>query len=336
MFIKRIQPWSHPDSAITPESAYLNRRDLLRAGAISAAGLILSGLDRSSFADDKTIPPKKKGSSYYPAKKNKAYRVLEKGKDVTLTKESAATGYNNFYEFSTNKEQVKKLVGKFETDPWKLRIHGLCKKPMTIDFSDILKKMPLEERTYRFRCVEAWAMVVPWTGFPLSKLLALVEPTSKAKFVKFTSFKNEKQAPGFKQYSYYPWPYFEGLRLDEAQHDLTMIATGIYGKPLPKQNGAPLRLIVPWKYGFKSIKSIVDIELVATQPKTFWNSLASDEYGFYANVNPKVPHPRWSQASERMIPDNSVRKTELYNGYADQVAKLYPNKTMKKSPRKSH
>lgn len=336
MFIKRAQSWSHPDSAVTPESAYLNRRDLLRAGVISAAGLLLPSLAGSSFADDKPLGPKKKGHSYYPAKKNKSYRVLEKGKEVPLTKESAATSYNNFYEFSTNKEQVKKLVGNFQTDPWKVRIHGLCKKPQTLDFSDILKKMPLEERNYRFRCVEAWAMVVPWTGFPLSKLLKLVEPTNKAKYVKFLTFKNEKQAPGFKAYPYYPWPYFEGLRLDEAMHDLTMIATGLYGKPMPKQNGAPLRLVVPWKYGFKSIKSIVDIELVATQPKTFWNSLAPDEYGFYANVDPKVPHPRWSQASERMIPDNSVRKTEPYNGYASQVAKLYPKKGRKKSPRKSH
>lgn len=331
MFIKRIQPWSLPESAVTPENAYLNRRDLLRAGAISAAGLLLPHLGTPAFADDKEIGPKKKTDSYYPAKKNKAYRVLEKGKDVPLTKESAATGYNNFYEFSTNKEAVKNLVGKFQISPWKVRVHGLCKKPTTFDFGDILKKIPLEERVYRFRCVEAWAMVVPWTGFSLAKLLALVEPTNKAKFVRFKTFKNEKQAPGFKQYSYYPWPYFEGLRMDEAMHPLTMIATGIYGKPMPKQNGAPLRLIVPWKYGFKSIKSIVEIELVDKQPKTFWNSLVPDEYDFYANVNPAVPHPRWSQASERMIPDNSVRQTELYNGYAAQVSKLYKTKKVKKA-----
>src|SRR6185369_8993929 len=230
--------------------------------------------------------------------------------------------YNNFYEFSTDKAEVSVLATRLVTSPWPIQISGLIDQPMTPDARELMEMFPLEERVYRFRCVEAWAMVVPWTGFPLSKLIEKVAPQSGAKFLRFETFNRPEQAPGMKRNNF-PWPYFEGLRLDEAMHPLTMVVTGIYGKPLPKQHGAPLRLIVPWKYGYKSIKSIVKIEFVAEQPKTFWETLAADEYPFESNVDPAVPHPRWSQATERMIDTGDRVRTKPFNGYADQAASLY-------------
>ena len=254
----------------------------------------------------------------YPAKRNEKYNPK-----IVLTNKAWATGYNNFYEFTTSKEQVRFLVDKFKTNPWQVEVSGLCDKPFKFDALDMAQKLGLEERVYRFRCVEAWSMIVPWTGYTLSKLLKQAEPKASAKYVKFYTAMKPAEMPGLARLPQYPWPYTEGLRLDEAMHDLTFMATGIYGEPLPKQNGAPLRLVVPWKYGYKSIKSIVKIEFTDRQPKTLWNALAPREYPFESNVDPGVPHPRWSQASERLIGPNPVRiKTIKFNGYP-QVAGLY-------------
>ena len=232
------------------------------------------------------------------------------------------THFNNYYEFSFAKESVAKEAQSYHTSPWKIEVSGLVNKPKVFDMEEILKKFSPEERIYRMRCVEGWSMVIPWSGFPLAKLIKEVEPASSAKYVSFTSAYLPDDMPGVHD-SFFSWPYTEGLRLDEALNDLTLLATGIYGKPLPNQDGAPVRLVVPWKYGFKSAKTLVKIELTADQPKTFWNTSAPNEYGFYSNVNPDVPHPRWSQSSERRIGETGRRKTLMFNGYADQVANLY-------------
>jgi sulfoxide reductase catalytic subunit YedY len=318
--------WRIPESQITPESVYRNRRAFLQEMGFAGAGLLTAS--QMSFAADAASPAKPAAAAAaasgatggkYPAPRNPKFD----GKGLTLSDATVTAEYNNFYEFSTSKERVHRLVGPFTTDPWTVRIDGLCEKPMTVDARELIGQFPLEERVYRFRCVEAWAMIVPWTGVPLAKLLAAVKPTGDAKFVKFTTALRPEQMPGIARLREYPWPYTEGLRIDEAMNDLVMVATGIYGKPLPKQNGAPLRLVVPWKYGYKSIKSIVRIELVAKQPATLWETLAPDEYPFESNVNPRVPHPRWSQASERLIDTGDRVPTLPYNGYAEQVAGLY-------------
>lgn len=246
-----------------------------------------------------------------------------------LTSFKAVTNYNNFYEFTTNKERVARLAEDFITSPWTVEVGGLVHKPRTFDIDD-LRQFPQEERIYRLRCVEAWSMVIPWVGFPLSELLKDVEPTSKAKFVRFETLFDPDQMPGQKN-STFDWPYVEGLRLDEAMHDLTLMATGLYGKSLLSQNGAPVRLVVPWKYGFKSIKSIVKIDLVEEMPMSLWMAAAPQEYGFYANVNPSVSHPRWSQASERRIGESGRRETLMFNGYAEEVAGLYAGMDLKKN-----
>jgi len=232
------------------------------------------------------------------------------------------THYNNFYEFSTDKESVNPLSQNFKTSPWTVEVYGLVNKPKTYGIEDLLKNFTQEERIYRLRCVEAWSMVIPWNGFPLSKLLKEVEPTSDAKYVRFETVYRPEEMPGLGS-PFYVWPYQEGLRLDEAMNDLTILATGLYGQRMPNPDGAPIRLVVPWKYGFKSIKSIVKIELVSEQPTTLWSTASPDEYGFYSNVNPNRPHPRWSQATERRIGEFSRRPTLMFNGYAEQVAHLY-------------
>jgi sulfoxide reductase catalytic subunit YedY len=232
------------------------------------------------------------------------------------------TNYNNYYEFTTDKEGVARLAQKFNPAPWTVEVYGLVNKPKTYGIEDLLSRFTQEERIYRLRCVEAWSMVIPWTGFTLANLLKDVEPTSDAKYVRFETVYRPEEMPGQKS-PFYPWPYQEGLRLDEAMHDLTILATGLYGQPMPNQNGAPIRLVVPWKYGFKSIKSIVKIELVAEQPTTLWSMVGPNEYGFYSNVNPEVPHPRWSQATERRIGEVRRRETLMFNGYAEEVASLY-------------
>jgi sulfoxide reductase catalytic subunit YedY len=257
-------------------------------------------------------------NSKYPAPRNPEFNPK-----WTLTQEAVANKYNNFYEFTTTKNAVVHMVDRFVTTPWPIEIGGLVENPMKLDVQELIDMVTLEERVYRFRCVEAWAMIVPWTGFPLSKLIEKVSPKSEAKFIRFETFNRPDQAPGMQRASF-PWPYTEGLQMDEAMNPLTLVGTGLYGKPLPKQHGAPIRIVVPWKYGYKSIKSIVKIEFVAKQPSTLWETVSPTEYPFESNVDPSVPHPRWSQATERMI-DTGIRvNTQLYNGYGDYVAKLYP------------
>jgi sulfoxide reductase catalytic subunit YedY len=308
MLIKIPRGWEIPEREATPESVYMNRRQLLMA----AGFLSLEGLVRAAEVK----------SPYYPAKRNGEFTL-----DRNITEEWAATGYNNFYEFDAqNKEAVKDKVGKFVISPWKVDVGGLVNKPQSFDMDDILKKFPLEERLYRHRCVERWAMAVPWTGFPLSLLLKEVDPKPNAKYVRFVTVNRPKEMPGIGVAPFYPWPYAEGLRMDEAMNPLALVVTGLYGKPLPKQNGAPFRMVVPWKYGYKSPKSIVKIELTAREPETFWNKTNSSEYGFYSNVNPNKAHPRWSQATEMLIPTMERRPTLLFNGYDKYVAGLYNGK----------
>jgi sulfoxide reductase catalytic subunit YedY len=297
-------------SEIAPYSLYLSRRDFLRAaGVVTGTALLAACAPQAteSAVSQATAPA-------FPPKTDERGDPTNSFEDIT--------NYNNFYEFSTDKGEVNPLSQKFKTEPWSVQVYGLVSHPTTFSIEDLLKKFTQEERIYRLRCVEAWSMVIPWTGFSLSSLLKEVQPTSDAKYVRFESVYRPKEMPG-QNSPFYPWPYQEGLRLDEAMNDLTILATGLYGQPLPKPDGAPIRLVVPWKYGFKSIKSIIKIELVADQPATMWNSIAPDEYGFYSNVNPKRPHPRWSQSSERRIGEFSRRPTPMYNGYAEQVASLY-------------
>jgi len=307
-----------PASEITPEHLYLTRRQFIVAASAVAAGAVLSACGIQTPTPQSSIaqpsPQASKGTDELGDK---------------LTSFDTVTHYNNYYEFSLEKEQVAPLSQNFKTTPWTVQVGGLVNKPRAFGLDDLLN-FTQEERIYRLRCVEAWSMVIPWTGFPLSKLLAQVEPQSKAKYVRFETLLDTKQMPGQRD-SYFGWPYVEGLRLDEALHDLTILATGLYGKPLPPQDGAPIRLVVPWKYGFKSCKSIVKIDLVEEMPISFWMASAPDEYGFYANVNPDVSHPRWSQATERRLGELSRRKTLLFNGYADQVAQLYAGMDLRKN-----
>ena len=302
--------WSLPDTRVTPETCWRNRREFLRQlGYGGAFALATASGTRLLAAEAKGGGRPRRNPDFDPGWR--------------LTNEKVARTYNNFYEFSLDKEAVSKLAPRLTTAPWPLEIGGLVEKPMTLEAAELAGQFGQEERVYRFRCVEAWAMVVPWTGFPLSKLIEQVRPKSEAKFIRFQTFNRPDEAPGMRQLRSYPWPYSEGLRMDEAQHPLTLLATGIYGKPLAKQHGAPVRLVVPWKYGYKSIKSIVKIEFVAEQPATFWETLAADEYPFESNVNPKVPHPRWSQAFDRLIDTGDRVRTQAYNGYGNEVAKLY-------------
>jgi len=307
-----------PSSEITPEQVYLSRRKfMLGVGglALSAAVLAACG-DAMPAADSGTATPA---------------GTPEPTPDLRqeITSFESITTYNNFYEFSTDKQGVAPLAANFRTRPWTVQVGGLVAKPTTFGIEDLLSKFTQEERLYRLRCVEAWSMVIPWQGFALRKLLEAVEPTAEAKYVRFETLLDPEQMPGQKV-GWYTWPYVEGLRLDEAMHDLTILATGLYGKTLLPQNGAPLRVVVPWKYGFKSIKSIVKIDLVAEQPTSLWMAAAPNEYGFYANVNPNVNHPRWSQASERRIGELSRRKTLPFNGYAEQVASLYADMDLRR------
>ena len=296
-------------SEITPYSQYLSRRDFLKAAGIATGSALLAAC--SPGTSTATVPAGEMPD--LPAKMDEFGDPANSFEDIT--------NYNNFYEFSTTKEAVNSLSQDFTIEPWTVEVSGLVNNPKTYGIDDLLK-FPQEERIYRLRCVEAWSMVIPWNGFSLASLLKEVEPTSDAKFVRFETVYRPEEMPGQKA-PWYPWPYQEGLRLDEAMHDLTILATGLYGMPMPNPNGAPVRLVVPWKYGFKSIKSIVKIELVAEQPSTLWNSIGSNEYGFYSNVNPDRPHPRWSQASERRIGEFERRPTLMFNGYAEEVASLY-------------
>ena len=304
MLIRSRKSWEIAGLQATPEQAFLNRRSLLGAGAA-----LIGAHSLPAFATE-TDP----SAALYPAKRNPAYTL-----DRPLTDEAANASYNNFYEYSTDKKfNADKLI----TRPWTVKIDGLVEKPQELAIDDLIKSMPLEERLYRHRCVETWSMTIPWTGFALKALVAAAKPTSAAKYVRFETFLNPKMAPGQKM-PVYPWPYVEGLTMDEAMNDLAFMATGAYGHSLAKVHGAPLRLALPWKYGFKSIKSIVKISFVAERPVGLWEALQASEYGFWANVNPDVPHPRWSQANETLIGSNERRPTLLYNGYGEQVAALY-------------
>jgi len=308
---------------ITDPEVYFNRRNFLRAGLL-AASAVATGLAY------RRLNPVGAGPVDTPL-------LAGLNTNVTTTASSDASGfrvnepetsladithYNNFYEFSTDKEGVAAAAAEFKTQGWQVAVGGLVRNPRTFDLDDLLKLSPPEERVYRMRCVEAWSMVVPWAGFSLSKLLAVVEPLSGAKYVAFETLLDPRRMPG-QLSGVLNWPYVEGLRLDEAMHPLTLLASGIYGRALPPQDGAPIRLVVPWKYGFKGIKSIVKINLVAAQPRTTWNEAAPNEYGFYANVNPEVDHPRWSQATEQRIGESGRRPTLKFNGYGEQVAQLY-------------
>jgi sulfoxide reductase catalytic subunit YedY len=298
-----------PSSEITPRAIYLKRRELLQGGlALSALAALRPQQARAAML---------------------AFTKSPFSTDETPTRKADATSYNNFYEFGTDKADPAAKAHTLTTAPWSVKIDGLVGKPATYTLEDILGHAKLEERIYRLRCVEGWSMVIPWVGFPLADLLKRVEPQGSAKYVAFETLVRPDEMPGQRGiFQPLPWPYLEGLRLDEAMHPLTILATGMYGETLPNQNGAPLRLVVPWKYGFKSIKSIVRISLVEKQPPTTWQSQADNEYGFYSNVNPEVDHPRWSQATERRIGEGSGlfakrRPTQMFNGYGEQVAHLY-------------
>ena len=299
-------------SEITPEGVYLNRRTFLAAAGVLGAGLVGSRALAARSASD-LLPQQGQDPL------GKPYGLQEYDRPTSY---EDVTSYNNFYEFGTGKDDPKKNAGSLVTKPWTVKIDGLVGKPGDYALEDLLKPSKMEDRIYRMRCVEAWSMVIPWRGIPLADVIKRAEPRSTAKFVEFTTLFDPKQMPG-QRYPSLEWPYNEGLRLDEALHPLTMLATGVYGKDLPNQNGAPLRLVVPWKYGFKGIKSIVRIRLTATMPRTAWSVAIPSEYGFYANVNPAVDHPRWSQASERRIGQFRRLPTLPFNGYADDVASLY-------------
>lgn len=307
MLIRR--PADIPSSEITPRSLYLRRREFM-VGSLGLAALALF--------------PMRRGQAAYLAAKKGPFST-----DEPITRLKDATTYNNFYEFGSDKGDPSAKAHTLTTDPWSVKIDGLVAKPGEMALEDILKPVTLEERIYRLRCVEGWSMVIPWIGFPLAELLQRVEPLSSARYVAFETLVRPQEMPAQRGYFQpLPWPYREGLRLDEAMHPLTILATGMYDEALPKQNGAPLRLVVPWKYGFKSIKSIVRISLVDKQPTTTWQTLQPREYGFYSNVNPEVDHPRWSQATERRIGEGSGlfakrRPTLMFNGYGEHVAKLY-------------
>lgn len=317
-YIKIPKEWEIPENQVTSESDYINRRKFIRDLGLASAGALLFSTS-NACAQNKGV---EKQLEPYRAQKLDAENNPNFTVNRQMTDEVVAATYNNYYEFTTSKSGVWKEVKQFKTRPWEIKISGLVEKPMTLDVDDLIKQMPLEERIYRFRCVEAWAMVVPWIGFPMKALLEKVQPTAEAKYVRMLTFLDSEVAPQQRNLRY-PWPYYEGLTLAEAMNDLTILTVGIYGHILPPQHGAPIRLIVPWKYGFKSIKSIVSIELISQKPRTFWNTLAPREYDFEANVNPNVPHPRWSQANERMIGTGERLPTRIYNGYGSSVAHLY-------------
>jgi sulfoxide reductase catalytic subunit YedY len=315
MLIKRRRGWELGENQATPEAAYLQRRSLVKAMGLGAASLALPAI---ASAQDKDP-----SAALYPARRNDKYGV-----PTPMTAEKLATTYNNFYEFGTDKS-IWRDAQKLEVRPWTIKVSGMVEKPFEIGIDDLLAKVQLEERVYRHRCVEAWSMIVPWSGFPMRSLVELCKPTSGAKFVVMKTLSKpavmrEQRDP------LYPWPYTEGLAMDEAMNDLTFIATGLYGKPIHKQNGAPLRLVAPWKYGFKNVKSIVSVEFSDKRPVSFWEKLQASEYGFWANVNPQVPHPRWSQATEKPLGSDNRIPTLLYNGYGEFVAGLYADRKAEK------
>lgn len=315
MLIKQRRGWELPESAATPEGVYLARRSFLRGVASGTAMLAggMTGIGRAIASEDDPT------ADLYPVERNPAYVLDDRWPEPTP--EDLATTYNNFYEFGSHK-QIAAAAQSLKVRPWTVIIDGYVEEAMTVDVDDLIRKMPLEERVYRHRCVEAWSMAVPWSGFPMKALVDFAKPTSSAKYIRMETFHDPEMASGQSQY-WYPWPYIEGLTIEEATNELAFIATGLYGKPIPKQNGAPLRLAVPWKYGFKSIKSLVRFSFTDERPVSFWEESQGAEYGFWANVNPEVDHPRWSQATERPLGGNEKIPTLLYNGYEEFVADLY-------------
>ncbi len=315
VLIRKRKGWELPEREVTPEKVYCDRRRFL-GSALGVAGLgatlgspYLTGTKGVDTISNLSKLNSLRNSKYQPGR--------------PVTKYEVATSYNNFYEFSLDKQAVKHVAKDFKFRPWRVEVGGMVERPLSFDVDDLIQKMTLEERIYRFRCVEAWSMVIPWVGFPMRKFIDWAKPTSRARFVRMITFDRPDEAPGQRSQPHYPWPYFEGLTMEEAMNELTMLVVGMYGRFLPNQNGAPIRLIVPWKYGFKSIKSIVRFEFVGKRPPTFWNQAVPNEYGFVANVNPKVPHPRWSQASERVVETGERIPTLPFNGYQDYVASLY-------------
>jgi sulfoxide reductase catalytic subunit YedY len=319
MLIKR--PSDIRSSEITPKALYLSRRQFIGATAAAGVGVVAG----SSLLDAQSGTPAPRGQALPNVKKSTLSVTDEK-----MNSWNDITSYNNYYEFGTDKDSPSRLAGRLKTAPWNVVVDGECAKKGTYPLDDILKGEALEERVYRLRCVEAWSMVVPWIGFPLANLIKRVEPTGKAKYVAFATLNDPAQMPGVRT-PVLRWPYVEGLRLDEAMHPLTILAVGLYGEVMPKQNGAPIRLVVPWKYGFKSIKSIVRISFTEQEPPTAWKMSAPHEYGFYSNVNPAVDHPRWSQATERRIGEFLKRRTLMFNGYGDQVQGLYAGMDLRKN-----
>jgi sulfoxide reductase catalytic subunit YedY len=321
MNIRKKRGWELPEKAATHERIYLNRRRILAGlglgGAILAAPAALRmAPERMRSAQAEPEASTDPWADLYPVPHNSAYKL-----DRPLTEESWATGYNNFYEFGSHK-QIARAAQALQLQPWTVTIDGMVERERTLDADELIRRMPLEERLYRHRCVEAWSMAVPWSGFPLSALVELARPLGSARHLRMETFMDAEMAPGQRQ-SWYPWPYIEGLTLAEATNELAFIATGLYGKPMPRQNGAPLRLAVPWKYGFKSVKSVVRFTFTDQRPVTFWEAIQPSEYGFWANVNPEVPHPRWSQATERVLGSDERVPTQLFNGYGEYVAHLY-------------
>ncbi|HEY1502753.1 MAG TPA: protein-methionine-sulfoxide reductase catalytic subunit MsrP [Stellaceae bacterium] len=322
MLIKVRRGWEMRESEATPESVFLNRRALVKAmgmgqlifmSGLASAGLPFGDAFAASKADDAPDP----SAGLYPAKRNDKYTL-----DRPITDAKYSTNYNNFYEYGEDKD-IAEDAQQLKVRPWTITIDGMVEKPLTMGIDDLLKQVQLEERLYRHRCVEAWSMAVPWTGFPLKALIDIAKPLSGATYLDMTTFKDASMAPGQKRSFFYPWPYVEGLTMAEANNELAFIGTGMYGKPMPKQDGAPIRLIMPWKYGFKSVKSIVRFTFTDKRPVTFWSKIGPGEYGFWANVNPDVPHPRWSQASERVLGTNERVPTQLWNGYGEYVAAMY-------------
>jgi sulfoxide reductase catalytic subunit YedY len=312
MLIKVKRGWEIPEREATPEHIFHDRRrlaKLIAAGPILAAAAPLIG--GPALAQEAPM-------------RNLRFRL-----DRDVTPEKLATSYNNYYEFNTSKDVVSQAQ-KLPIKPWSIKIEGMVEKPMTVEFEDLEKKMKLEERLYRMRCVEAWSMAVPWYGFPMKDFVEFCKPTSGAKYVEMKTASDRSNMPGIRANSFWPWPYTEGLTMEEATNELAFMVTGLYGKPVPKQNGAPLRLAVPWKYGFKSVKSIVSFKFTDKRPKTFWEEAGPSEYGFWANVNPKVPHPRWSQADEEVLGAGKRVPTQLFNGYGEFVAELYKGKENEK------
>jgi sulfoxide reductase catalytic subunit YedY len=303
-------------SEITPKKLYLSRREFI-CGAAALAGM-------GAIGPFSRRPQDSRAGQKLEFTRNEEYTVPDK-----ITPYDDATGYTNFYEFSLGKRDVKELSRNFPTRPWTVSVEGLVEKPGTFAIDELLKMFPLEERVYRWRCVEAWSMVIPWVGFPLASLIKVCQPTSAAKFVEYVTIYDPKDMPGQKTRVLH-WPYTEGLRMDEAMHPLTFVAVGMYGEIIPNQNGAPIRMVIPWKYGFKGGKSIVKFRFMDKMPKTTWPRQRPEEYGFYANVNPNMSHPRWSQATERRIGEEGRRKTLMFNGYGDQVASLYAGMDLNK------